>query len=298
MAFEGPFTNSTRFHLYSQLPVFSTQTAIFRILASSSRLHLPNRPIPFFVVGSDGGDGPTAEEFTEELLLRPLPDRKLLAHFHFESRAPPSISNGRHHHLFPKAIAQLVQKFHIRELELSFTQGRWNYESWGGSDPMSSTNAKPPGVELWALFDLPIDEIDVTWKNLTHSLSGLFCSSINFLESSTAYSAPDWGFFSNSSNLRYGALPREAVCTENLTPWLKLLPCRDKAGIASLLDRPSIYKGYYHSQRLHLISSTLTGIILKQSLTIVLQPSVGRSKGSLQPSWSISSVFRLKARPE
>ncbi len=30
-------------------------------------------------------------------------------------------------------------------------------------------------------------------------------------------------------------LPREAVCTENLTPWLKLLPCRDAAGLASLL---------------------------------------------------------------
>ncbi|ONK73278.1 uncharacterized protein A4U43_C04F29270 [Asparagus officinalis] len=41
-------------------------------------------------------------------MLRPLPDQKLLAHFHFESRAPPSISNGRHHHLFPKAIDQLV----------------------------------------------------------------------------------------------------------------------------------------------------------------------------------------------
>lgn len=163
---------------------------------------------------------------------------------------------------------------------------------------MSSTNAKPPGVELWTLFDLPSNEIDVTWKNLTHALSGLFCSSVNFLESSTAYSAPLWGFPSNSSRLRYGALPREAVCTENLTPWLKLLPCRDKAGLASLLDRPSIYRGYYHSQRLRLISAKSTGIVLKQTLTVVLQPRHGRSsqsssnEGYLQPSWSISSVFK------
>jgi phosphatidylinositol glycan class T len=50
------------------------------------------------------------EEFSEELLLRPLPDRKVLAYFHFETRAPSSLSDsyGRHHHLFPKAIAQLV----------------------------------------------------------------------------------------------------------------------------------------------------------------------------------------------
>lgn len=157
---------------------------------------------------------------------------------------------------------------------------------------MSSANDKPPGVELWALFDLPNIEIDITWKSLTHALSGLFCASINFLESSTVYSAPTWGFFVNSSNLRYGALPREAVCTENLTPWLKLLPCRDKSGLASLLDRPSIYRGYYHSQRLRLSSNKLSGIVLIQSLTVVLQPSIGRS--SLQPSWSISSVFNRK----
>lgn len=47
------------------------------------------------------------EEFSEALLLRPLPDRKVLAHFHFQSRAPPTNSYGRHHHLFPKSIYQL-----------------------------------------------------------------------------------------------------------------------------------------------------------------------------------------------
>nr|CAD1820251.1 unnamed protein product [Ananas comosus var. bracteatus] len=246
--------------------------------------------------GSDGGGG--GEEFSEELLLKPLPDRKVLAHFHFRSAAPPSAANGRHHHLFPKAIAQLVQKFQIRELELSFTQGRWNYERWGGSDPISTRNAKPPGVELWALFDLPTEEIDPTWKNLTHALSGLFCASINFLESPTSYSSPYWGFLSNNGNLRYGALPREAVCTENLTPWLKILPCRDKAGIASLLYRPSIYKGYYHSQRLRLLSSKSKGIILEQTLTVVLQPNsytsslLSSSDAQLQPSWSLSQLFK------
>ncbi|MQM05038.1 hypothetical protein Taro_037840 [Colocasia esculenta] len=247
-------------------------------------------------VGGVGGE----EEFTEELLLRPLPDRKVLAHFHFESRVPPSSTNGRHHHLFPKAIAQLVNKFQIQELELSFTQGRWNYERWGGLDYIPRVNAKPPGLELWAMFDLPIDQIDATWKNLTHALSGLFCSSINFLESTTAFAAPRWSFKSHSSNLRYGALPREAVCTENLTPWLKLLPCRDKAGLAFLLDRPSIYKGYYHSQRLHLFSSETTGIVLEQTLTIVLKPNQQRTLTTyptdqlFQPNWSVNSVFRKK----
>ncbi|KAL0436168.1 UNVERIFIED_CONTAM: GPI transamidase component PIG-T [Sesamum radiatum] len=240
-----------------------------------------------------------SEEFTEALLLRPLPDRKVLAHFHFQSTAPASRTYGRHHHLFPKSIYQLVHKFKVREMELSFTQGRWNYERWGGYDPISNSNAKPPGVELWADFDVPQHQVEDSWKNLTHALSGLFCASINFLEQSTSYSAPQWSFQSFSGKLRYGTLPREAVCTENLTPWLKLLPCRDKAGLSSLMDRPSIYRSYYHSQRLHLrsdefdTSKTSTGIVLEQTLTVVLQPNTFSGKIS-QPSWSLSSLFGRK----
>lgn len=270
----------------------------------------------------------TEEEFTEELLLKPLPDRKVLAHFHFTNSLPPTEIYGHHQRLFPKAIYQLVQKFSIREMELSFTQGRWDYERWGGFDPLSSANAKPPGVELWALFDVPLDQIDATWRNLTHALSGLFCASVNFLESSATYASPYWSFRPNlvhddnkihdaehiitvdktkapSSRLRYGALPREAVCTENLTPWLKLLPCRDKAGLAALMDRPSIYRGFYHSQRLYVLSSEFNsektdkqheGTMLRQTLTLVLQPSnvhtTANSNGQdHQPSWSISSLF-------
>ncbi|KAE8671159.1 GPI transamidase component Gpi16 subunit family protein isoform 4 [Hibiscus syriacus] len=125
----------------------------------------------------------------------------------------------------------------------------------------------------------------------------------DFLESSTSYYAPEWSFPPASGNLRYGTLPREAVCTENITPWLKLLPCQDKAGISTLLDRPSIYRGFYLSQRLHL---TLTGsgyegmdlsIILEKTLTVVLQPNSQRaslvrdSEKHIQPSWSLSSIF-------
>lgn len=50
------------------------------------------------------------EQFTEALLLRPLPDRKVLAHFHFQSTAAPTQTYGRHHHLFPKSIYHLASK--------------------------------------------------------------------------------------------------------------------------------------------------------------------------------------------
>ena len=42
-------------------------------------------------------------------------------------------------------------------------------------------------------------------------------------------------------HLLHGSLPREVVCTENLTPFLKLLPCKGKAGIASLLDGHKLF---------------------------------------------------------
>jgi len=34
----------------------------------------------------------------------------------------------------------------------------------------------------------------------------------------------------NASYFRVGFLPSENVCTENLSPWKKLLPCQSKRG--------------------------------------------------------------------
>ena len=42
-------------------------------------------------------------------------------------------------------------------------------------------------------------------------------------------------------HLLHGTLPHEVVCTENLTPFLKLLPCKGKAGISSLLDGHKLF---------------------------------------------------------
>eukprot|EP00897_Mesotaenium_endlicherianum_P005790 jgi/Mesen1/5239/ME000026S04533 len=148
----------------------------------------------------------------------------------------------------------------VRELELSFTHGRWSHDRWGSADSISPTFVKPSGVELWAWLG-----VNATWRNLTHALSGLFCASLNFLETSASSASPRTMFrpdlhesassASTRSHVRYGALPREAVCTENLTPWLKLLPCRDKAGLATLLHRPSLYRSIYHSMHIHMAAA-------------------------------------------
>ncbi|KAL3517813.1 hypothetical protein ACH5RR_020402 [Cinchona calisaya] len=84
-------------------------------------------------------------------------------------------------------------------MELSFTQGRWSYEHW--------VDMTPYQVVMQSLLELSF---------------GLFLMCPNIR--------------SSGGHLKYGTLPREAVCTESLTPWLKLLPCRDKAGLSALMD--------------------------------------------------------------
>jgi phosphatidylinositol glycan class T len=90
---------------------------------------------------------------------------------------------------------------------------------------------------------------------LTNALSGLFCASLNFIDS-TRTTRPVMSFqpvgnHPNSTHedlhLLHGTLPREVVCTENLTPFLKLLPCKGKAGISSLLDGHKLFDASWQS---------------------------------------------------
>jgi phosphatidylinositol glycan class T len=85
------------------------------------------------------------------------------------------------------------------------------------------------------------------WLTLTNALSGLFCASLNFIDATKTIrpvmSFQPEGDHSNAPNLHllHGTLPHEVVCTENLTPFLKLLPCKGKAGISSLLDGHKLF---------------------------------------------------------
>jgi len=93
------------------------------------------------------------------------------------------------------------------------------------------------------------------WITLTNALSGLFCASLNFIDS-TRTTRPVLSFEPagdhpdsrlSSLHLLHGTLPREVVCTENLTPFLKLLPCKGKAGISSLLDGHKLFDASWQS---------------------------------------------------
>ena len=171
--------------------------------------------------------------------------------------------------------------------------------------------------------------IDKSWRRLTNALSGQFCASLNFLDSTQSVS-PIWSLRptgvksrdeklntdENESYFRFGTLPGENVCTENLTPWKKLLPCQSRRGLATLLNARSIHTTKYHSIGLTLRSVCPKSsaennttckdpkIELRQHVTLVFDPAsfrdnVRRSRpnsntvGSLHLDWSITTLFGM-----
>lgn len=182
-----------------------------------------------------------------------------------------------HSHLFPRALGEIIGRHNVQELHITLTSGLWRYEKWGY--PVVDA---APGAEVWAWFKPDTEDVDLNWKQLAASLSGLLCASFNFIEPLNSV-APEFSFRPrgavresiNNTFVRYSALPREIVCTENLTPWKKLLPCDSKAGLASLLNAGYVHNVRYHSVGLHIRpicrddACEVTSLELTQSVSLV-----------------------------
>ncbi|KAK4957969.1 Subunit of the glycosylphosphatidylinositol transamidase complex-like protein [Elasticomyces elasticus] len=190
-----------------------------------------------------------AQTYTEHLHLLPLAStHHLLAAFNFTSTTPlPAYESGHFTH-FPRSLAQILQHTHTKELHLRFAWGRWDDEAWGPR-PREGRREGGTGVEIWAWLDGGNGGgVEERWSGLVNGLSGLFCASLNFIDS-TRTTHPVLSFSPEGTHadevrgleLLHGTLPHEVVCTENLTPFLKLLPCKGKAGISSLLDGHKVF---------------------------------------------------------
>jgi len=139
------------------------------------------------------------------------------------------------------------------------------------------------------------NEADSAWRNLTHALSGMFCASIHFLANDDVTGRPSVSAFQRPHDPelthRTGALPREGMCTENLAPWLKLLPCRDREGVASLLrSRAHLLRARYQALGVHLLVGEGGEVHLTQTLTVVLgnDDAGARSKPA---DWTMEKVL-------
>uniref|UniRef100_A0A8D0GDJ2 Phosphatidylinositol glycan anchor biosynthesis class T n=1 Tax=Sphenodon punctatus TaxID=8508 RepID=A0A8D0GDJ2_SPHPU len=253
-------------------------------------------PLGLLLLGGGRAESPR-DALREELLLSPLPSGDLAATFQFRTRWDSELQREgvSHYGLFPKALGQLISKYSVRELHLSLTQGFWRTRSWG--QPYLQA---PAGAELWVWFQNSVTDVDKAWKDLSNILSGIFCASLNFIDSTNTVT-PTASFkplgLANVTNhhlLIYAVLPREVVCTENLTPWKKLLPCGSKAGLAVLLKAERLFYSSYHSQAVHIrpicrdASCLSISWELRQTLTVVLDIfSIGQGK----KDWSLFKMF-------
>ena len=230
----------------------------------------------------------SASDYHEQLSLRPLPLSALLASFKFRANTSLSDFDAQNFRLFPRSLAQILQYAGTRELHLRFTLGRWDAENWGAR-PWDGTREGGTGVELWAWLDAASDkEADDKWLTLTNALSGLFCASLNFIDETKTIrpvlSFQPEGDHPNStfanSRLLHGVLPHEVVCTENLTPFLKLLPCKGKAGIATLLDGHKLFDASFQSMAIDVRPVCPPGgsCVLEMEQTIDMVLDVDRSK--------------------
>lgn len=188
-------------------------------------------------------------DYHERLLLRPLPQNQLLASFSFRSNASAASFEHQNFRFFPRSLGQILQHAHTKELHLRFSLGRWDAEQWGAR-PWNGAREGGTGVELWAWVDAETEEqANARWLTLANALSGLFCASLNFIDATKTIRPvqifpperyPPTDSLENL-HLLHGTLPHEVVCTENLTPFLKLLPCKGKSGISSLLDGHKLF---------------------------------------------------------
>ncbi|KAI1342948.1 Gpi16 subunit [Xylariaceae sp. FL0016] len=230
----------------------------------------------------------TASEYYEQLNLKPLPQGALLASFDFRSNTSVSQFDAQNFRYFPRSLGQILQHVGTKELHLRFSLGRWDAESWGAR-PWDGTREGGTGVELWAWLEADTDEeADKKWLTLTNALSGLFCASLNFIDE-TRTTRPVMSFRPEgdhpsftleNTHLLHGVLPREVVCTENLTPFLKLLPCKGKAGISSLLDGHKLFDASWQSMAIDIRPICPEGqeCVLEIGQTVDMVLDIERSK--------------------
>ncbi|KAG7898824.1 hypothetical protein KL905_004952 [Ogataea polymorpha] len=227
--------------------------------------------------------------YEESLEFRPLERNNLLASFNFKINSSEfelyePEDKTFHYSTFSKLLGPILQDTNTRELHLRFSQGWYDPEVYGEL-PYQGKHSGGTGVELWAVVEGQNEEtVFKDWIKLANCLSGLFCASLNFIDtSSTTYpvtvfqpTAPMLAqnvSFRNDLFLLRSALPREPVCTENLTPFLKLLPTKGKAGISSLLTGHKVFNSQWSSMSIDVTthcSGTKCHYEMEQSINLIL----------------------------
>lgn len=245
------------------------------------------------------------EKFEESVKFDFISNQQVHAFFNFTTKwtLGDDFDNG-YYRLFPRPIGELVKKYNIEEFHFSLTQGLWRVEQWGVSPTSNPTGAQ---IRAWFARDTP--DVDRNWIGFTNAISGMFCTSLSFINKAVTIT-PNLSFrptglvedgVADNAFFRYGALVRENLCTENLTPWLKLLPCFSRTGVASLLLEPkSLHYNRYLSMNIVLKKTchdpfcNEIDLNLEQHLSSVFDI---REDPTAAPEFSVYSIFGSKLKP-
>lgn len=182
----------------------------------------------------------------------------------------------------------------VGELRASLSRGRW-HRDWG-IPPVTPASV---GAEIEVL----LPRSDNQWTKLTATLAGLLCASINLIEKQTTIVPQLSNTATSSRNILRdgvkvrGILPGETVCTENLTPWSKLLPCSSFAGLSMLLNPLQIFDSTFHQFDINLQALCIEEkgcerkeLVLEQNLLVVFD--LTRRNDPL--NWSLQQFFDRK----
>ncbi|XP_040575973.1 GPI transamidase component PIG-T [Lepeophtheirus salmonis] len=237
-----------------------------------------------------------SDEYKEELFLTPLGRNGNYIGAFFKLTTSTADASGDHYNIFPRPIGELLEEHGLREFKVTLGRGVWRSNIWGW--PPSSSS--PPGAVVSAWFENGKMN-KKGWKGFVNALSGQLCASLNFLDEAHTLS-PSYSFYPegayykestvNMSNFRMASLPGENLCTENLTPWKKLLPCQGKKGLASLLTARRVQESSFHSLGLSLKpkcadeSCTKLKWELEQFANLVFDMGLQKQK-----DWSLRSLF-------
>ncbi|KAF8258795.1 hypothetical protein EI94DRAFT_1834798 [Lactarius quietus] len=182
-----------------------------------------------------------AEEYREELPLRPLIDGKLSSHFSFSTELPGS--DGASLHAIP-------------EFHLTINSGKWNYDRWGNPSGLGVVS----GDELWAwMGDGAVAHtiVNTRWKALQKRVLG----AILRLTLQDGRAREDLSHALISTHQRSRA-PR-------LHPTPHDAPC---GTIVALLEPHRTFNADWHGLGAHVRSRADAGVDLRLTVQAVLDP--------------------------
>ena len=124
-------------------------------------------------------------------------------------------------------------------------------------------------------------------------ISGYFCASLNTLKYSNAIkpTIPSFEMASAvSSTILIGIIPSEPLCIENLLPWLDLLPCGNRAGLAEMFKPEAIYQSDFHSIQIQFSSREDHGSLFIE-MNMRMTTVYDLNQWERNNNWSLSGLF-------